>query len=509
MVVLDVVKVKRRRLLKSLAEFRVQWLLECGPRDEWDHQAAVIARRYSHSAVLHDNSMYVFGGCTNSLTTFNDLWRLELGVRRWVRPLATGTYPSPKACSSLVCFEDTLVLFGGWAYPCSYPFHQAYQLFSELHLYHIPESRWHSVSMNSNGPPPTAGHSVSVHGQHMVLFGGMQRHDQNGPLVKSNDVWLLDLKSLHWHKVPVQGTKPRERYGHSQTSLNEKHALIMGGCGGPNGLYTDVWLLEMGSSWKWREIEIQGSKYAPPDTWCHPTCRVGDYIVVLNPRSGSSGEKGRPRWWTPCSPLDRRPNQPPRIPQNDENVNGRRGVLGREIRAPQIEIRRAPMVDVRQPDGPGLSLAAFRTNGPETYMRVARPHAISRRELQLEGLRRAENQLRGRQAVGQIERGRGRAGERRPQPERRQASLSLYLLDVSDALNGVVRWIEPHEIRTSPAPEETLLYTLIHGKGELVMFGGIQKDQINLQLGHLHPGTGATTKVSNSLHFLIAPNDVI
>lgn len=36
--------------------------------------------------------MYVFGGCTQSScnAAFNDLWRLDLNSKEWIRPLASG-----------------------------------------------------------------------------------------------------------------------------------------------------------------------------------------------------------------------------------------------------------------------------------------------------------------------------------------------------------------------------------------------------------------------------------
>jgi len=36
----------------------------------------------------------------------------------------SGTYPTPKACASLVAYKDTLILFGGWSHPTPYPLHQ-------------------------------------------------------------------------------------------------------------------------------------------------------------------------------------------------------------------------------------------------------------------------------------------------------------------------------------------------------------------------------------------------
>ena len=101
-----------------------------------------ISRRYSHAAcyygrglnlkftVFHltfallDNYMYVFGGCTSTNTTFNDLWKLNLSTRSWVRPLPTGSYPSPKACATLVTYKDSLILYGGWTQSSSSPLHQ-------------------------------------------------------------------------------------------------------------------------------------------------------------------------------------------------------------------------------------------------------------------------------------------------------------------------------------------------------------------------------------------------
>lgn len=65
--------------------------------------------------------MYIFGGCTKTGTTFNDLWKLDLDTRKWERPIPMGTYPSPKACASMVYYNKSFVLFGGWAQPATFP----------------------------------------------------------------------------------------------------------------------------------------------------------------------------------------------------------------------------------------------------------------------------------------------------------------------------------------------------------------------------------------------------
>merc|ERR1712218_737153 len=169
--------------------------------------------------------MFVFGGCTSTSSTFNDLWELNLSQRSWHRPISVGAYPSPKACASLVLHDDQLILFGGWTHPSLYPLHQSWKLFSELHIYNISENRWEFIE---GGDPP----------------------------------------------LP--------RYGQSQIVLSPNHLLVMGGCGGPNNEYADIWMLNMEAQpWNWVQMEVRGSEDRAKDIWSHPACRVGDKVVVL------------------------------------------------------------------------------------------------------------------------------------------------------------------------------------------------------------------------------------
>lgn len=73
-------------------------------------------RRFSHASVVYKDSMYIFGGGSSTSTTFNDLWRFDLSKRQWIRLQSVGTYPSPKACSTMVYYKEKLILFGGWRY---------------------------------------------------------------------------------------------------------------------------------------------------------------------------------------------------------------------------------------------------------------------------------------------------------------------------------------------------------------------------------------------------------
>lgn len=236
-----------------------------------------ITERYSHCACYYDKSLYIFGGCTSTNTTFNDLWRFNLATREWIRPLATGTYPSPKACASMVVYKDSLVLFGGWSHPTPSPLHQAARFFNELHIYTPHTNRWSYVTSRSM-PQLVAGHSACVIKDSMIVFGG-----SNFPGIGSNDIWIFDFIERYWYKKETYGPKPSPRYGQSQIAIDDNHILIIGGCGGPNQIFNDVWMLVLEPhSMYWEEIKVLQSEYSAPQLWCHPACKVHDTVVVLS-----------------------------------------------------------------------------------------------------------------------------------------------------------------------------------------------------------------------------------
>jgi hypothetical protein len=93
-----------------------------------------------------------------------------------------------------------------------------------------------------------------------------------------------------------------------------------------------------------------------------------------------------------------------------------------------------------------------------------------------------------------------------------QSSMSLCLLDISEALTkNKVRWLPPNDAVTSGrgSPEEAVLYSIVqnvHGRGELIVFGGVQKF-IATQSTTNSPG--GPNIVSNAVYFIQAPKCII
>ncbi|XP_060614823.2 F-box only protein 42 [Anolis sagrei] len=319
--------------IKAVQEGNIQWESRTYP-----YPGTPITQRFSHSACYYDanQSMYVFGGCTQSScnAAFNDLWRLDLNSKEWIRPLASGSYPSPKAGATLVVYKDLLVLFGGWTRPSPYPLHQPERFFDEIHTY-SPSKNWWNCVVTTHGPPPMAGHSACVVRDKMVVFGGSL-----GSRQMSNDVWVLDLELWAWSKPNIAGPSPHPRGGQSQIVIDDETILVLGGCGGPNALFKDAWLLHMtpDAAWTWQPLKVENEEQGAPELWCHPACRVGQCVVVF-----SQAPSGR----APLSPsLNSRPSPisatpPPLGPE------GREFRSQSPVRAAAVAADEAPCVNGR------------------------------------------------------------------------------------------------------------------------------------------------------------------
>lgn len=309
--VTQVVAQKKKNFLKAVLKSNLSWN-KAEPNDN-----LIISKRYSHSAVYdetdNNHALYVFGGCTSTSTTFNDLWKLDTTTRTWSRPMATGAYPSPKACATLVKSRPgELMLFGGWSHPSPYPLHQSWRLFNEHHSYDITTMRWNLISPEGLKPPTMAGHSATVHKGRMVVFGGLQKtRNSIGHFSSSNDIWTFHLESQSWIQEDIPDPKPKPRYGQSQLYLDEDHLLILGGCGGPSNMYNDVWLLVMKNDphWHWIQCEVKNPSHGSGNMWCHPACKVGNYAIVL-------GKNIHPK-----APTENIPERWSFIPQTQRGLN--------------------------------------------------------------------------------------------------------------------------------------------------------------------------------------------
>jgi len=609
----------------------------------WSHQpvetdnVSSISKRYSHCAVYYPDKsvLYVFGGCTSTSSTFNDLWELNLSTRSWRRPVSMGAYPSPKACASMVRHGDMLVLFGGWTHPSLYPLHQSWKLFSELHIYYINENVWSLLTTDAEvRPPAMAGHSATVHRGRMVVFGGLHKQRSVGHYTSSNDIWVYNLETNVWERQLTGGSvTPLPRYGQSQIFLDDDHLLILGGCGGPNNEYTDIWLLDMSvSPWTWIQMEVRGNDNRARDIWCHPAVRVDTRVVVLgkcrnivakapSASSASTNSSQSTQAWNVIPQLRRGLNRgqasirrvsapaPHHVSRDQvsssdsdmelavEPVSSRQSLrslddgdqdmspsvslhvnnLGRPgpsqpSQARQQTFRSSVSLNITGPSAAQAAPATVRSSLPPSnpvnapnalipvkvtpaHNKVLGPAAnTGNQDPSVAGPRAREVVAGAGQAGGQSDGARAAVGlpqkNRQKMLENRQRQLAslqrmeekirnsgksqssssqskqnqqhggnksnvcphhrmtTHILDISNCLTEhYVTWQPISPILSPEAPQESILYSLVLGRTELIMFGGLQKD-VSLSTGRTNQQNNSET-VSNCLYYLNPPQITI
>lgn len=172
-----------------------------------------------------------------------------------------------------------------------------------------------------------------------------------------------------------------------------------------------------------------------------------------------------------------------------------------------------------------LGMAAFRDPSPSSL----KSNASKNRQRQLESLRRMEERIRSLSRTGTgSSSGSTAATSNVPaaynpnantvpsvSPSKSLATarnvMTMFVLDITHVLSDdcYTEWLPQKTSKSlNGEPEEKILYTLIAGKGELIMFGGIQKDATSIT-SQAQLSSSVTNTVSNSLHFVTAPRSVI
>jgi hypothetical protein len=165
--------------------------------------------RGGHSAIVYDthkdgsnSSIYIFGGRLQMisdgeepLASFsNEIWHMDCSdcltpsrVIKWKPILPTGSYPHPRYCHSAVCYDDSMIVFGGWTIG---HFHENIFL-NDLHIFNVTNQTWNEVitcgippsprcqtsllfwnSLVSGGYSPSLNFTPGLQQGYLVVYGG-------------------------------------------------------------------------------------------------------------------------------------------------------------------------------------------------------------------------------------------------------------------------------------------------------------------------------------------------
>lgn len=255
------------------------------------------APRYHHSAVVHESSMYIFGGYTgdlhsnSNLRNQNDLWEYKFDTTQWleVRTPVNSAKPVPRSAHGAAVFNGWLYIFAG--YDGNARLKDMWRI--QLPVTSNIVSRWEQVECLGDSPPTCCNFPVTVARDSMFVFSG-----QTGARV-TNSLFRFRFSSSTWSRISTEHIlqdsplPPIRRYGHSMVAYNSQ--LYVFGGAADNILPNELHCFDLDDE-TWSTIvpvsASESSGGVPSGRLFHAATIVGDAMYLFggtvdnNTRSG-------------------------------------------------------------------------------------------------------------------------------------------------------------------------------------------------------------------------------
>ena len=222
------------------------------------------------SAVVHRDSLYIFGGHDGAIYR-NDLLIFNLETRGWQLDLElSGGGPSPRDAHAAVVHADCMYVFGGY---------DSKRYLNDFHRFHFETAAWSAVKDGGFAPSPRGGHTAVVHNGEMLVFGGCDGWNY------FNDLFKFGFDSEQWLPVRVTGTAPGARSAPA-TVIHESQAVmyVFGGYDGGRSL-NDLFRFHLNSS-EWAPVRCSGVPPSPRGG--HTAVVHGNMMYAFGGKSGRS-----------------------------------------------------------------------------------------------------------------------------------------------------------------------------------------------------------------------------
>ncbi|XP_028136703.1 leucine-zipper-like transcriptional regulator 1 [Diabrotica virgifera virgifera] len=247
------------------------------------------APRYHHSAVVHNTSMFVFGGYTgdihsnSNLTNKNDLFEYKFHSGQWIEwKWFTGQTPVPRSAHGAAIFDNRLWIFAGYDGNARLNDMWTIPLFGEA-------KSWEEVDQKGECPPTCCNFPVAVARDCMFVFSG-----QSGAKI-TNSLFQFSFKEKTWTRISTEHilrgapAPPARRYGHTMVAF-DRHLYVFGGAA-DSTLSNDLHCFDLDSQ-KWSVVLPDVESFVPSGRLFHAAAVVGDAMFIFggtvdnNVRSG-------------------------------------------------------------------------------------------------------------------------------------------------------------------------------------------------------------------------------
>ena len=240
------------------------------------------APRYHHSAVLHEASMFVFGGYTgdihsnSNLTNRNDLWEYRFTAGQWTEwKAAPGRTPVARSAHGAAVYDGKLWVFAGY---------DGNARLNDMWTVSLvggggePGRQWEEVVQNGECPPTCCNFPMAVARDCMFVFSG-----QSGAK-KNNSLFQFHFKSSTWTRISTEHIlrgcppPPSRRYGHTMLAY-DRQLFVFGGAA-DNNLSNDVHCFDLDSQ-SWSVVSPALDSELPSGRLFHAAAVMNDAMFVF------------------------------------------------------------------------------------------------------------------------------------------------------------------------------------------------------------------------------------
>lgn len=233
--------------------------------------------RAFHICGLQGTMFYVMYGKNENNTRLSDSMSIDLALptNGWKLESFNATTVSRAASAK---FKNFVIWFGG----------ETNSGFSnslwDAELKKIGSASFIDIRSTTTGiesPPQMSGHSISLVGTFMFLFGG--RTNAN-PISVNPDLFRYDIESLEWKIIIPVNTPPPSRYKHAMATVGN-NLFIYGGLTGTNEVTDDLWLYSVdGNTWTYVEFRNTDAQQPSP-RYDHIMETNGTHLFVFGGRN--------------------------------------------------------------------------------------------------------------------------------------------------------------------------------------------------------------------------------
>lgn len=158
--------------------------------NNWEKLNSVFKSIDSHTAVLFEDSMIVFGGYQNGKLS-SGLWLFNIKNHTWNCVESSGPAPEERADHSAVVFNDCMYVHGGLLASSDYS--------ADMWKFHVLSQTWTQVNFDGDSPGPVSGHSACLFKDAVLVFGGVR-----DILKETNEMYAFEFETSSWQLIQTE-----------------------------------------------------------------------------------------------------------------------------------------------------------------------------------------------------------------------------------------------------------------------------------------------------------------